>query len=109
MECIVNLSLGRELNYNNETILDIEDNRVSLLYLPFARPGIVHKENSDVAGQIDGVNIILERYKAGDIIENSKTMFQMPFYITFVADNKISLIEKLKNVNKKLVLQSFLY
>lgn len=102
LEAMVDLALGRKPKYNGETCLSGENERVGILFLVWGKPGKISRIVSEDVRSMEGVQIVLDRFKVGDEIRETKNLLQVPFYLSVIADNRTEMIEKIKRIDSTL-------
>ena len=86
--------LGRNIQY-------------SMIYMPWLKKGrIADICGLDTVKGMHGVEIVLERYRAGDEVDTSGSMFGMAYYIVIAADSLDDLCGKLRDINTRLSIRS---
>lgn len=103
LHCMVNLALGRK-NVIKWKIFDFHPNTMrSAIYFVWGIPGqIAAIEGVDALNTMEGVSVILDRFKTGDIIEKTDNMTQIAWYLSITADSTETLIEKVHLINNTL-------
>ncbi len=93
---------GFKLNADDAALLGSR-NYYSMLYMPYLRQGTIKSISGvDEISRIEGVEIILDRCKAGDVIQGSGSMFDIACYMMIAADDKAGLIDSFNKVNDTL-------
>lgn len=108
VELMVDLALGRKLSVNIEKEIDLRPElQNNAIYLLWAKPGKVGQViGLDEIKNMEGVNIILERFHKGDFILKTDSMLQIAYYIGITGKNQQDVLDKLKIINEKLHLYS---
>lgn len=95
-------AMGMKLDPRDAELLGSR-NYYSMLYMPYLRKGEIKTISGlDEISRMDDAEVILNRYKEGDSISGSSSMFSIACYLMLVADDKAALIDKFNKVNDTL-------
>lgn len=79
------------------------DTHCSLIYMPWLKPGTIRTISGiDEIKHMPGAEFILNRYKPGDIIQSSGSMFNIACYLAIAADSEEKLLDNFAKVNDTL-------
>lgn len=101
---LVNYALGNSLE-NEINVRDTKGSEYTVggTYMLWARPGKVKLiDGVEKVTKMKGVHIILQNFKAEDIVPTDISMKQIAFYICLVAEDEEKMKRKIQDINKTL-------
>ena len=79
------------------------DSKITGTYLMWARPGKVAQiDGLDAVSEVEGAEVILQHFQAGDTIPDQVSLRQIAFYIAIVAESTADMKKKVKIINEVL-------
>lgn len=104
VEAMVDFALGRTYPYAGQSYLNTNKNRVGIILLIRANPGVVSRVDKGVLSSVKGVDVVLERFRVGDEIRETRNMTQFAYFLSIVNESLTETIETIKQINEKLLL-----
>lgn len=107
---MLDLALGRPFPKNWKDYLPSVrtqqySNKIGAVYFMYARSGKISSiYGLDSIRNEAGISVVMDRYHAGDEIQETRSMIQIAYFITILADNSKEIVKKIKWINDTLKL-----